>query len=91
MIGFCLFVINSYYFKKITKKEKKCVINSSNKSNIFQRTLAINEDDILMEKIKAEGVKISNPSENNLNQFKKLTQVFHEEYFQEFPQMKKFI
>jgi len=91
MIGFCLFVINSDYFEKLTKEEKKCIINSSKKSNIFQRTLAINEDDILIEKIKAEGVKISNLSEKNLNQFKKLTQVFHEQYFQEFPRMKEFI
>ena len=91
MIGFCLFVINSDYFEKLTKEEKKCIINSSKKSNVFQRTLAINEDDILIEKIKAEGVKISNLSEKNLNQFKKLTQVFHEQYFQEFPRMKEFI
>lgn len=91
MIGFCLFVINSDYFEKSTMEEKKCIINSSKKSNIFQRTLAINEDDILIKKIKAEGIKISNLSEDNLNQFKKLTQVFHEQYFQEFPQMKKFI
>ena len=27
MIGFCLFVINSHYFEKLTKEEKKCVIN----------------------------------------------------------------
>ena len=91
MIGFCLFVINSDYFEKSTIEEKKCIINSSKKSNIFQRTLAINEDDILIEKIKGEGIKISNLSEDNLNQFKKLTQVFHEQYFQEFPQMKEFI
>ena len=91
MIGFCLFVINSNYFEELTIEEKKCIINSSKKSNIFQRTLAINEDDILIEKIKAEGIKISNLSENNLNQFKKLTQVFYEQYFQEFPQMKEFI
>ena len=91
MIGFCLFVINSNYFEELTIEEKKCIINSSKKSNIFQRTLAINEDDILIEKIKGEGIKISNLSEDNLNQFKKLTQVFHEQYFQEFPQMKKFI
>ena len=91
MIGFCLFVINSDYFEKLTIEEKKCIINSSKKSNIFQRTLAINEDDILIEKIKGEGIKISNLSEDNLNQFKKLTQVFHEQYFQEFPQMKEFI
>jgi len=91
MIGFCLFVINSDYFEKLTKEEKKCIINSSKKSNVFQRTLAINEDDILIEKIKAEGVKISNLSEKNLNQFKKLTHVFHEQYFQEFPRMKEFI
>ena len=91
MIGFCLFVINSDYFEELTIEEKKCIINSSKKSNIFQRTLAINEDDILIKKIKAEGIKISNLSEDNLNQFKKLTQVFHEQYFQEFPQMKEFI
>ena len=91
MIGFCLFVINSNYFEELTIEEKKCIINSSKKSNIFQRTLAINEDDILIEKIKGEGIKISNLSEDNLNQFKKLTQVFHEQYFQEFPQMKEFI
>lgn len=91
MIGFCLFVINSNYFEELTIEEKKCIINSSKKSNIFQRTLAINEDDILIKKIKAEGIKISNLSEDNLNQFKKLTQVFHEQYFQEFPQMKEFI
>ena len=91
MIGFCLFVINSNYFEELTIEEKKCIINSSKKSNLFQRTLAINEDDILIEKIKGEGIKISNLSEDNLNQFKKLTQVFHEQYFQEFPQMKKFI
>ena len=46
---------------------------------------------VVVEKIKAEGVKISNLSEKNLNQFKKLTQVFHEQYFQEFPRMKEFI
>ena len=91
MIGFCLFVINSNYFEELTIEEKKCIIDSSKKSNIFQRTLAINEDDILIEKIKGESIKISNLSEDNLNQFKKLTQVFHEQYFQEFPQMKKFI
>ena len=91
MIGFCLFVINSDYFEKLTIKEKKCIINSSKKSNIFQRTLAINEDDILIEKIKEEGIKISNLSEDNLNLFKKLTQFFHVQYFQEFPQMKEFL
>ena len=62
MIGFCLFVINSNYFEELTIEEKKCIINSSKKSNIFQRTLAISEDDILIEKIKGKGIKISNLS-----------------------------
>jgi TRAP-type C4-dicarboxylate transport system substrate-binding protein len=53
--------------------------------------LAIKEDDILMKKIKEKGIKVVKPQTKNLDEFKKITKVFHESYFNENPHMKKFI
>ena len=46
---------------------------------------------MLMKKIKDQGIKIVTPEIENLNKFKKKSQVFHENYFKDYPHMKRYI
>ena len=91
MFGFCLFVINNDYFDKLTNLNKKFLIKKSKEVTDYQRKLAINEDDILIKKIKSENIKIHTIDETSLEKFKSVTNVFHESYFQSYPHMKKYI
>ena len=91
MFGFCLFVINNDYFDKLSKLNKKFLIKKSKEVTDYQRKLAIDEDDILIKKIKSENIKIQTIDEKSLENFKSVTNVFHESYFQTYPHMKKYI
>ncbi len=91
MFGFCLFVINNDYFDKLTNLNKKFLIKKSKKVTDYQRKLAVEEDDILIKKIKSKNIKIQTIDEKSLENFKGVTNVFHESYFQTYPHMKKYI
>ena len=87
MFGFCLFVINKDFFETLNLKQKEKILDCSVKSTEFQRNLALKEDAMLMKKIKNQGIKIVTPEIKNLNKFKKKSQVFHENYFKDYPHM----
>ena len=89
--GFCLFVINNDYFNKLTNLNKKFLINKSKEITEFQRKLAFNEDNILIKKLKSKNIKIENIDKDILEDFKRVTNVFHKKYFETYPHMKKFI
>ena len=91
IFGFCLFVINDDYFNKLSDLNKKFLINKSKETTKFQRSLAINEDDILIKKIKSKNIKIENIDKDGLEDFKRATNNFHENYFQTYPHMKEYI
>ncbi len=91
MFGFCLFVINIDYFDKLTNFNKKFLIKKSKEVTDYQRKLAIDEDDILIKKIKSKNIKIQTIDERSLKDFKSVTNVFHESYFQTYPHMKEYI
>jgi TRAP-type C4-dicarboxylate transport system substrate-binding protein len=91
MFGFCLFVINDDYFNKLSDINKKFLINKSKEVTDYQRKLAIDEDDILISKIKSENIKIQTIDKKNLEDFKGVTNYFHEIYFQTYPHMKQYI
>jgi len=91
IFGFCLFVINDDYFNKLSDLNKKFLIKKSKETTKFQRKLAISEDDILIKKIKSKNIKIENIDKYCLEDFKKATNNFHENYFQTYPHMKEYI
>jgi len=91
IFGFCLFVINDDYFNKLSDLNKKFLINKSKETTKFQRRLAISEDDILIKKIKSKNIKIENIDKDGLEDFKRATNNFHENYFQTYPHMRKYI
>ena len=91
MFGFCLFVINKDYFETLNLKEKEKMLDNSEKTTEFQINLALKEDAILIKKIKDQGIKIVTPEIKNLNKFKNKSQVFHKNYFKDYPHMKKYI
>ena len=53
--------------------------------------MAIDEDDILIKKIKSENIKIQTIDEKSLEDFKSVTNVFHESFFETYPYMKEYI
>ena len=91
IFGFCLFVINDDYFNKLSDLNKKFLINKSKETTKFQRRLAISEDDILIKKIKSKNIKIENIDKDGLEDFKRATNNFHENYFQTYHHMKEYI
>ena len=91
IFGFCLFVINDDYFNKLSDLNQKFLINKSKETTKFQRSLAISEDDILIKKIKSKNIKIENIDKDCLEDFKRATNNFHENYFQTYPHMKEYI
>ena len=91
IFGFCLFVINDDYFNKLSDLNQKFLINKSKETTKFQRRLAISEDDILIKKIKSKNIKIENIDKDGLEDFKRATNNFHENYFQTYPHMKEYI
>ena len=91
ILGFCLFVINDDYFNKLSDFNKKFLINKSKETTEFQRKLAISEDVILIKKIKSKNIKIEYIDKDGLEDFKRATNNFHENYFKTYPHMKKYI
>ena len=91
ILSFCLFVINNDYFNKLSDFNKKILIKKSKEVTEHQNKLAINEDCILTKKIKSKNITIENINEKNLDEFKRVTNVFHENYFETYPHMKEFI
>ena len=67
------------------------LINKSKEVTDYQRKLAIDEDDILINKIKSRNIKIHTMDKKNLEDFKGVTNDFHEIYFQTYPHMKQYI
>ena len=91
IFGFCLFVINNDYFDNLTNLNKKFLIKKSKEVTDYQRKLAIFEDDILIKKLKLENIKIQTINKKSLKDFKSVTNVFHDSYFQIYPYMKQYI
>ena len=91
IFGFCLFVINNDYFDNLTNLNKKFLIKKSKEVTDYQRKLAIDEDDILIKKLKLENIKIQTINKKSLKDFKSVTNVFHDSYFQTYPYMKQYI
>jgi TRAP-type C4-dicarboxylate transport system substrate-binding protein len=91
IFGFCLFVINYSYFDKLSDLQKEFVINKSNKVTEFQRQLAVLEDANLLKEMKLANIKVEKIDEENLIQFKNITQTFHQDYFKNFPHMQRYI
>lgn len=91
IFGFCLFVINYSYFDKLSDLQKEFVINKSNKVNEFQRQLAVLEDANLLKEMKLANIKVEKIDEENLIEFKNITQTFHQDYFKNFPHMQRYI
>ena len=91
IFGFCLFVINNDYFDNLTNLNKKFLIKKSKEVTDYQRKLAIDEDDILIKKLKLENIKIQTINKKSLKDFKSVTNVFHDSYFQTYPDMKQYI
>ena len=91
IFGFCLFVINNDYFDNLTNLNKKFLIKKSKEVTDYQRKLAIDEDDILIKKLKLENIKIQTINKKSLKDFKSVTNVFHDCYFQTYPDMKQYI
>ena len=91
IFGFCLFVINYSYFDKLSDLQKEFVINKSNKVTEFQRQLAVLEDANLLKEMKLANIKVEKIDEENLIEFKKITQTFHQDYFKNFPHMQRYI
>jgi TRAP-type C4-dicarboxylate transport system substrate-binding protein len=91
IFGFCLFVINYSYFDKLSDLQKEFVINKSNKVTEFQRQLAVLEDENLLKEMKLANIKVEKIDEENLIEFKNITQTFHQDYFKNFPHMQRYI
>jgi len=91
IFGFCLFVINYSYFDKLSDLQKEFVINKSNKVTEFQRQLAVLEDANLLKEMKLAKIKVEKIDEENLIEFKNITQTFHQDYFKNFPHMQRYI
>lgn len=91
IFGFCLFVINYSYFDKLSDLQKEFVINKSNKVTEFQRQLAVLEDANLLKEMKLANIKVEKIDEENLIEFKNITQTFHQDYFKNFPHMQRYI
>jgi len=91
IFGFCLFVINYSYFDKLSDLQKEFVINKSNKVTEFQRQLAVLEDANLLKEMKLANIKVEKIDEENLIEFKNITQTFHQDYFKKFPHMQRYI
>jgi TRAP-type C4-dicarboxylate transport system substrate-binding protein len=67
------------------------VINKSNKVTEFQRQLAVLEDANLLKEMKLANIKVEKIDEENLIEFKNITQTFHQDYFKNFPHMQRYI
>ena len=91
IFGFCLFVINYSYFDKLSDLQKEFMINKSNKVTKFQRQLAVLEDANLLKEMKLANIKVEKIDEENLIEFKNITQTFHQDYFKNFPHMQRYI
>ncbi|MDA9805860.1 TRAP transporter substrate-binding protein [Alphaproteobacteria bacterium] len=91
IFGFCLFVINYSYFDKLSDLQKEFLINKSNKVTEFQRQLAVLEDANLLKEMKLANIKVEKIDEENLIEFKNITQTFHQDYFKNFPHMQRYI
>ena len=91
IFGFCLFVINYSYFDKLSDLQKEFVINKSNKVTEFQRQLAVLEDANLLKEMKLANIKVEKIDEENLIEFKNISQTFHQDYFKNFPHMQRYI
>ena len=91
IFGFCLFVINYSFFHKLCDPQKEFVINKSKKATEFQRQLAVQEDENLLKEMKLANIKIEKLDEENLIEFKNITQTFHQDYFKNYPHVKRYV
>ena len=85
--GFCLFIINQDSFESLSNNEKKLLIKSAKAINLFQRNLALKEEEKLFKIIIHKNVKISEISQENKDEFKKLSEEFHTNFFNKFKKL----
>jgi TRAP-type C4-dicarboxylate transport system substrate-binding protein len=67
------------------------LIKKSKSATEFQRQLAIQEDKTLIKKMKLANIKIEKIDEENLIDFKNITQTFHQDYFKNYPHMQRYV
>ena len=82
--GFCLFIVNKEFYDGLSPNEKKMIMKSAEKVNFFQRNLALQEEENLLKQITKKNVQISELSEESKNEFKKISKIFHNDFFKKF-------
>ena len=88
LFGFCFFVINGTFFKKLSNDEKKIIKQASEDTIVFQHELAEEDDKKLLNLIKKENVQIYELTQNEKEQLLLKVKHFHNEFFTQYPNMK---
>lgn len=77
LLSFAVLIVNERFFNGLPADQKKAVQDAANEAMVVQRQHVAKITDELVEKMKAEGVKVNTP---NLDAFRKATASLHEEY-----------
>ena len=88
VFGFCLFIINKKYFDGLSHDEKEIITNSSKIINLFQRNLAIEEENYLFNQIIKKNVQVADISVENKENFKRKSKKFHDIFFSTYKKFK---
>ncbi|MAR32463.1 MAG: hypothetical protein CMK35_02210 [Porticoccaceae bacterium] len=87
LFGFCLFVINQYFFNKLNELEKKLILEASKETINYQYKLAEEDDKKLIDMIKKENVQIYEMTNFEKNNLLSKVRDFHKKFFIKFPNM----
>ena len=87
LFGFCLFVINHYFFNKLNELEKKLILEASKETVNYQYKLAEEDDKKLIDMIKKENVQIYEMTNFEKNNLLRKVKDFHDKFFIKFPNM----
>jgi TRAP-type C4-dicarboxylate transport system substrate-binding protein len=87
LFGFCLFVINHYFFNKLNELEKKLILEASKETINYQYKLAEEDDKKLIDMIKKENVQIYEMTNFEKNNLLRKVKDFHNKFFIKFPNM----
>ena len=87
LFGFCLFVINQYFFNKLNELEKKLILEASKETINYQYKLAEEDDKKLIDMIKKENVQIYEMTNFEKNNLLRKVKDFHNKFFIKFPNM----
>ena len=87
LFGFCLFVINYYFFNKLNELEKKLILEASKETINYQYKLAEEDDKKLIDMIKKENVQIYEMTNFEKNNLLSKVKDFHKKFFIKFPNM----